>query len=331
MQQLLAQANSAGGGGGGGGVTINFPTIDWQTLIPQLVQYFFDGIGKFLNDSLHSAFDGLWSSGADVVGQTDLAMTWSFGPVHDQVTAVQSAARAILVFALVLLGLRGMLSSIVPRQPEMLAEFVNGILGATILIAAFPLVIPEIIDLTNQAATAIGKTDLSGYVSNSEVTNPLIQGVLFIILLFFALRLLMKAVWRIGFLAVMLPVGMLACALYAVPQMRWLLGWWARVWGGMLLAQIPSVLALTIGAQLFARGSGMGAFVYSIAFLQLATDLYSLIPFGSANYAAAPWGGVSWSAPSMLGGVTRAIGGSGAAGAAGAVAGAVVGQTYGYR
>jgi hypothetical protein len=335
MQQLLAQADPTGGvgggGGGGGGITINFPTIDWQTLIPQLVQYFFDGIGKFLNDSLHSTFDGLWSSGADVVGQTDLAMTWGFGPVHDQVSAVQSAARVVLVFALILLGLRGMLSSIVPRQPELLAEFVNGVLGATILIAAFPLVIPEIIGLTNQAATAVGKTDLSGYVSNSDVNNPLLQGVLFIILLFFALRLLMKAVWRIGFLAVMLPVGMLACALYAVPQMRWFLGWWARVWGGMLLAQIPSVLALTIGAQLFAHGSGIGAFVYSIAFLQLATDLYSLIPFGSASYASGPWGGVSWSAPAMLGGVTRTIGGAGAAGAAGAVAGAVVGQTYGYR
>jgi hypothetical protein len=333
MQPLLAQADPSGGGGGGGGITINFPTIDWQTLIPQLVEYFFDGIGKFLNDSLHTSFDGLWTSGANVVGETDLAMTWSFGPVHDQVSAVQGAARVILVFALIVLGLRGMLSSIVPRQPNLLAEFVNGVIGATILIAAFPLVIPEIIDLTNQAATAIGKTDLSGYVSNSEVSNPIVQVVLFIILLFFALRLLMKAVWRIGFLAVMLPVGMLACALYAIPQMRWLLGWWAKVWGGMLLSQIPSVLALTIGAQLFARGSGMGAFVYSIAFLQLATDLYTLIPFGAANFAAAPWGGVSWSAPSMLGGVTRTVAGSGAAavGAAGAVTGVVVGQTYGYR
>jgi hypothetical protein len=214
----------------------------------------------------------------------------------------------------------------------MLAEFINSVLVAVVLIAAFPIVIPEVIDLTNQAATAIGKTDLSGYVSNSEVSNPLMQGVLFIILLFFALRLLMKAIWRVGFLAVMLPVGMLACALYAIPQMRWLLGWWARVWGGMLLAQIPSVLALTIGAQLFARGSGMGAFVYSIAFLQLATDLYSLIPFGSASFGAGPWGAVSWSAPAMLGGVTRAVAGGTAVGAAGAVAGAVVGgQTYGYR
>jgi hypothetical protein len=43
------------------------------------------------------------------------------------------------------------------------------------------------------------------------------------------------------FLAVLLPVGMAARALYAVPSLRWIFGWWARLWGGMLLAQIPSL------------------------------------------------------------------------------------------
>jgi hypothetical protein len=54
------------------------------------------------------------------------------------------------------------------------------------------------------------------------------------ILAFFAIRLLMKSIWRISFLAVRLTVGLAACALYAIPQTRWLLGWWARVWDGML-------------------------------------------------------------------------------------------------
>lgn len=341
MNPLIAQANG-GGGGGGGGITIVPPTIDWKTLIPQLVSYFFDGIGQFLNTTLHTAFDGLWHSGADVVGQTDLSMTWGFGPVHDDVVAVQAGARAVLLFALILLGLRGMLSSIIPRQPDMLVEFINGILGAVILVAAFPLIVPLIIDLTNQAASAVGEADLSRYVSTGGSNDVMVEGVLFIILLFFAVRLLMKAVWRIGFLAVMLPVGMLACALYAVPQTRWMLGWWARMWGGMLLAQIPSVMALSIGAQLFARGNGMGAFVYSIAFLQLATDIYSVIPFGQAGvHSVPPWGAIGWPGPAMLGSFFR---GGGAIGAAAGAASAAVGggaqasgaanavaPTYGYQ
>lgn len=318
----------------GGVININFPTVDWQDLIPQLVGYFFDAIGKFLNDTLHTAFDGLWGSGANVVGRTDLAMTWGFAPVHDQVLVIQSAARAVLIFALIVLGLRGMLSSIVPRQPNMLAEFVNGIIGATIMVAAFPLVVPQLIEFTNEAATAVGRADLAAYMSTGGISNPLIQGVLFVILLFFAIRLLIRAIWRIGFLAVLLPVGMAACALYALPQTRWLLAWWTRTWGGTLLAQIPSVMALSIGAQLFAHGTGLGAFVYSIAFLQLATDLYTLIPFGSAASGGPPWGAVSWPAPALLGGAARATGSIGAAvGGVAPPAGAALSSvvTYGYK
>lgn len=319
---------------GGGVININFPTVDWANLIPQLVGYFFDAIGKFLTDTLHTAFDGLWGSGANVIGRTDLAMTWGFAPVHDQVLVIQSAARAVLILALIVLGLRGMLSSIVPRQPNLLAEFINGILGATIMVAAFPLIVPQLIEFTNQAASAVGRADLAGYLSTEGISNPLIQGVLFVILLFFAIRLLIRAVWRIGFLAVLLPVGMAACALYGLPQTRWVLAWWARAWGGMLLAQIPSVMALSIGAQLFAHGSGLGAFVYSIAFLQLATDLYGLIPFGTSGSGGPPWGAVSWPAPAMLGGAARAAGSVGAAvggvvPAAGAAVSSVV--TYGYK
>jgi hypothetical protein len=321
---------------GGGGITINFPTVDWDTLIPQLVDNFFNSVGKSFDTMLHSAFDGLWNSGVNVVGHTDLAMTWNFGPVHDQVLSVQAATRAVLVFALVVLGLRGMLSGIVARQPDVLSDFINGVLTAVILLAAFPLLIPEVIRLTNEAASAVGRVDLSAYVSTGGISSSLVQVVLFAILLFFVIRLLVKCVWRIGFLAVLLPVGVLACALYAVSSMRWMLGWWARVWGGMLLAQIPSVMALTIGAQMFAHGSGLAGFVYSIAFLQLATDLYSLVPFGRSDPASSPFGGMSWPVPAVMGALSAPA--SAGVAATSAVAGAASGtrggsgpQMYGYQ
>jgi hypothetical protein len=332
-----AFAQSAPGSGGDRPI-IELPTVDWSTLVPQLVNYFFDAIGRVLNEALHSTFDGIWGSSANVVGQTDLAMTWGFGPVGEQVQAVQSAARAVLVFALVVVGLRGMLSSIMPRQPDLVSEFINGIVAATIMVASFPLLVPQVIGFTNQAATAVGRVDLSRYVATGAGGNTLIQLVLFVILLFFALRLLIKAVWRIGFLAVLLPVGMFACALYALPQTRWMLGWWLRVWGGMLLAQIPSVFALSVGVQLFANGGGgLGPFVYSIAFLQLASDLYSMIPFGNAVAGQIPWAftfGPQNVARLAAGGFGGAA--TGMAVAAGGVVAAAAsapssGPTYGYQ
>src|SRR5215471_6226527 len=228
----LAQADS------GPVIQVNLPTVNWDELIPQITAKFFDAIAKVLNDMLHGTFDGLWSSSANVVGRTDPNMTWAFGPVHDQVASVETAARAILIFGLVLLGLKSMLGAVSTRHADVISEFVGGALMAAIAVAAFPLLIPQLIELTNVAAGAVGKADISRYVQSSGANNPLIQVVLFIILLFFAFRLLLRCVWRVLFLAVMLPVGVLACALYAIPATRWVLMWWARMWGGMLLAQI---------------------------------------------------------------------------------------------
>lgn len=318
-----------------GPIQINLPTVDWSTLIPTLVGFFFSAIGDWLQKSLHSAFDGLWSGGGNVVGQTDLAMTWSFGPVAAQIHDVENGARAILLFAVVLLGLKAMLGGIVTRHHDALGEAVDGILVSIILVAAFPVFIPLAIGLVNQAAKAVaGGAAISTYMGASGgIDDPLIGGVLLVILFFFGVRLLIKAVWRIGFLAVLLPVGVAACALYAIPSTRWLLSWWARLWGGMLLAQIPSVFALSIGLGLFASGSGVGPFVYSIAFLQLATDLYSLIPFGGVGSSGAPWGSLPSRAAALAVGPSGAAAGASKAAAAwpaGATAGHVA-DMYGYQ
>jgi hypothetical protein len=337
MNPVFAQA-APGAGTGGDRPVIDFPTVDWSTLVPQLVNYFFDAISNMVSHTVHTTFDGVWSTSPSVLQNTDLAMTWGLGPVAEQVQAVQGAARAILVLALIVVGLRGMLSGILSRQPDMLTEFVNGVVVAVIMVAAFPLLVPQMIDFTNQAANAVGRANLAGYVSTVDITDPIVQALILVILLFFALRLLIKAVWRIGFLAVLLPVGMFACAAYALPQMRWLFTWWVRVWGGMLLAQIPSVLALSIGAQLFAHGGGFGGFIYSIAFLQLATDLYSLIPFGSPGVDAGPPWALAWPAHVLFGHGKGALGTVGAAAGGAAMAASSVvagsmragGPNYGY-
>jgi hypothetical protein len=219
-----------------------------------------------------------------------MGSTWNFGPIHDQVLQIQSGARAVLLLALVLLGLKAMLGGIVPRHSDVIGELVNGVLVSVIMVAAFPVLVPQLIDLTNQVATSVGTVDLSRYMSNGlGGQNPMVEAVLFIVLVFFALRLVFWAAWRIMVLAVLLPVGMFAAAAYALPFMRWLFIWWAKTWGGLLLAQIPSVLALTIGAQLFAHGNGLMAFMFSIAAMQVAVDIYKILPGAAGGNSGAPW------------------------------------------
>lgn len=314
-----------------GTTVFNFPAVDWSQLIPQLVNLFFGAIGTWLQGTLHGAVDGLWSGDHNVVGTTPLDMTWSFGPVSAQLADVQSGARAVLLFAIVLLGLKAMLGGLVHSHSDVVGDLVDGVLASMILVAAFPLVIPLCIGLVNSAAAAVaGGAALSSYVSVvGGFNDPLTAGVLFLILAFFAVRLLIKAVWRIGFLAVLLPVGLAACALYGIPQTRWLLSWWARTWGGMLAAQIPSVFALAVGLGLFTGGGGggLGPFVFSIAFLQLATDLYTLIPFGYSGGGGTPWGAL----PLRLG---MALGSGGAGVAAASIPAnrvTTLADQYGYQ
>ena len=282
--------------------------VDWNQLIPSLLGLFLKGLGTWLQDSVNSLTDGFWAANSNVLTHTDMGMTWDLGPIATQVDSALGASRAILIFALVLLGIRGTISGIVPQQPHLLAEFVGGILGAVILTAAFPSLIALVMNLANMASDTIASgTDLTGYFRGDDtIADPLIKAVLLVLVLLFGIRLLIKSIWRIGFLAVMLPVGAAAMPLYAIPQTRWLAGWWARVWGGMLMAQIPSTLALIIGLQIFRHGGGLGAFVYTIAFLQLAHDLYDLIPFGMARGQGSPVGTAVSAAAAFAGGLAGA-------------------------
>ena len=317
---------------GSGGITVQLPTVDWTQLVPQLVGLFFDAIGTTLNDLTHKAFDGVWGSSVNVVGQTDMGSTWNFGPIHDQVLQVQSGARAVLLFALVLVGLKAMLGGIMPRHSDVISEVVNGVLTSVIMVATFPVLVPQLIDFTNQVATAVGTVDLSRYMSNGfGGQNPMVEAVLFIVLVFFGLRLLFWATWRIMVLAVLLPIGMFAAAAYALPFMRWLFIWWARVWGGLLLAQIPSVLALTIGAQLFAHGSGVMAFMFSIAAMQVAMDVYKILP-SAVGSSGSPLGAFPWRLPMLGTGTTAAATATRvASGAPEGMRSQLLADQYGYR
>jgi hypothetical protein len=148
-----------------------------------------------------------------------------------------------------------LLGGLVPSHP--LAELVNGILPEVMAVSAFPIVIPLLVGAVNRAATAVaGSATLGAFVGGGgSQPDPFIGALVTVILAFFAVRLLVKSVLRIGFLAVMVPVGMCACALYAIPATRWILGWWAKVWGGLLVAQIPSVFALSVGLGIFASAA----------------------------------------------------------------------------
>src|SRR5262249_54229267 len=96
------------------------------------------------------------------------------------------------------------------------SDVVGGVLMAVIAVAAFPLVIPMVVEAVNAAARAIGTANVAQYVSKPTVGNVFLQAILFGVLGWFAIRLLIRAGWRIILLAVLLPFGLFCAALYAI-------------------------------------------------------------------------------------------------------------------
>jgi hypothetical protein len=154
----------------------------------------------------------------------------------------------------------------------------NSLKITVILLASFGTFIPMAIERTNDATRAIGEGSLSSYVNQDPVgMNSFLLAILLIVLLWTLFRLVKKAFWRLGLLAVLLPIGPLCMVAWAIPPLRGLTYWWSRTWLGLLLSQIPSVLALTIGVAVMAYAVGILSFFVSLAFLELAVDLYDIV------------------------------------------------------
>jgi hypothetical protein len=74
---------------------------------------------------------------------------------------VQEDARAILLLALILLGLKSMLGSILRSHADVVGELVNGVLVSVIMVDAFPVLVPDLIVVTNAMTSAIGEVSSS--------------------------------------------------------------------------------------------------------------------------------------------------------------------------
>lgn len=288
-----------------GGTSFTFPSPDWGKLVPDLVGLFLNAISDTVANAMLAIWDGFWKSGLNVVGQTPEAMTIGFGPTQFYLQDMEKVAYGVIFFALVLLGLATMLGASNAQH-----EIVVHIVGALILAGVFVVFVHRAYLVVNQAATGIGRADLSQLVPQGSEHHVFESLVLLLILLFYAIDLVLLSVERIVILAVLTPFGVLAMLLRAIPQLRYVSAWWARTYFGLLFAQLPVVMALTIGLQMAKNAGGIATFVYAIAFLKAARSLYRM--FYDGMHVGLGQGGIA------MGGLFRGLrfGGGGGGGAA---------------
>jgi len=188
------------------------------------------------------------------------------------------------MLAIVLLGLRTMFGALVGRD-HLVTHVVGRLIPAVFLTLAYPVLVARGLALVNQAAATVGARSVAGMLvfpsnpANQALVLP--YAVLWLLLVWFALRLFVRLGYSLFRFVVALVFGPVALILWAIPQTEWITWFWLRELVGWGLTPLMLVVAMAIAVPLVAGQSGfLAAGVLGIAGLQAAHDLVGLLGHG---------------------------------------------------
>lgn len=278
-------------------VTVQQPPIDFGAIgrglvdgLENAIPTLGTAIAAAFGGALRAAWDGIWNSGANLVGHTDPAWTIDFGPAgmlrHDGLRALYG----ILFLAIVMLCVRSLVQAFTGGG-GVLDAAVEGVGTGLFLVVGYLIYLAPMVAALNRAADAIGRADLGDLLGGGLPADPLTLVILLLLLLvlIFGLRLLIRTAYRMGMLALLSGFGVIALPLRMLPFSftRRISDVWVQQFHGWLWGQLPSIAALTIGVQMATRSGGVMALIFTIAFCQLAYDVYDICVYGMGGGGSA--------------------------------------------
>jgi hypothetical protein len=235
----------------------------WTSLLPKLP----DIAGQvlaLLEDALRTIaqaiWDAVWNSSANVVTQIPPDLTykasWYTSIAADPLPIAVGGA----TLALVLLGLRTIVGAMLGRD-HVLTHITGRLIPAVFLTLAYPVLVVRAIELLNTVSTALGSTAIGSGVADALKTGLLLSLpvlplpillvpylLLWILMIFYGVRLLVRLVYSLFRLLVALVFGPVAIILWAIPQTEWVTWFWLRElvgWGTTPLL-VTACLAMAI-------------------------------------------------------------------------------------
>jgi|SRR5579859_3331105 len=268
-------------------------------------------LANTLLGALHSAVQAVWSATfgalANILGQ--LPPEWTYDSPTYRAIATDPVPVAIggATLALVLLGLRTLLGSMVGRD-HVITHVTGRLIPAVMLTLAYPILVARGVQLLNAAAGAVGlKAAVSTLVEFPDVALsgadiPLV--LLWVFLLFYGLRLLLRIAYSLIRFTVALVFGPVAIMLWAVPQTEWVTWFWLRELVGWGTTPLLVAVALSIAVPLALGRSGeLAAAAFGIAGFMAAYDLVGVLGLAHAGgRGASPVGYIRMAVSSARGG-----------------------------
>jgi hypothetical protein len=313
------------------GIKGNLPDIG-QAIWTPLSTWFTDGMRGSAEQTWRALFATL--SVPLLVFQLPPALTYNLDAYRAVATDPLVVATAGATLALVLLGLRTLFGSMIGRD-HVITHVTGRIIPATALAMAYPVLVAQFVGLVNSAGASVGPQALAGLLAFPPAPNPqliLPYLVLWLLLIVYAVRLLIRLAYSLFRFLVALVFGPVAIVLWAIPQTEWVTTLWLRELVGWGTTPLLVVVALAIAVPLAMGQSGfLPALLFSLAGLKAASDLVGLL--GTTRGGGG--GGFGFGSPI---GYARMAAGAATGGPAGAAAATVpamgaqqMADTYGFR
>jgi hypothetical protein len=317
----------------------------WSNLLPNLPALA-GQVLALLEDALRNAaqaiWDAAWGSSANIVTQIPPDLTYNASWYRAVATDPMPIAVGGATLALVLLGLRTLFGSMVGRD-HVITHVTGRLIPAVFLTLAYPVLVVRAIELLNAAASALGKAAIGGGIAAGLKTGIVLSLpvpplpallipylLLWLLLIYFGVRLLVRLAYSIFRLLVALVFGPVALILWAIPQTEWVTWFWLRELVGWATTPLLVTACLALAIPLASLHSGiLAGAVFSLAGLMAAYDLVGLLGLshGGGGHGLSPLGYARLAARAGAGGG----GGGAAAASAPAIRPQVMADSYGFR
>jgi len=316
----------------------------WTSLLPNLPALA-GQVLALLEDALRHAaqaiWDAAWSSSANIVTQIPPDLTYNASWYRAVATSPLPVAVGGATLALVLLGLRTLLGSMVGHD-HVITHVSGRLIPAVFLTLAYPFVVVSGIDLLNAAASALGRTAIGGGIADGLRTGLVLSLpapplpallipylLLWLLLIYFGVRLLVRLAYSLFRLLVALIFGPVALILWAIPQTEWVTWFWLRELVGWATTPllVTACLAMAIPLASLHSGGFLAGVVFSLAGLMAAYDLVGLL--GLAHGRGGNLSPIGYAR--MAAGAARGGGAGAVAAGAPAIRSQVMADQYGFR
>ena len=150
------------------------------------------------------------------------------------------------------------------------------IIPATAMAAGYVVLVAQAVGLINTIAATVGPQALGGMLAfptppNSALILP--YAVLWLLLGWFAIRLMIRLAYGLFRFLIALVFGPVALILWAIPQTEWVTSFWMREFVGWATSPLLVVVALAMAIPLATGQAGfLGAVIFGIAGLQAWFD-----------------------------------------------------------